>query len=250
MMGALLSNSTPHHVVVASPFQLGWKAVAVRSKQLPQGLLGGAAPALDEGEPVEPDDEPEDEPDEADDEAAEPDEEAVALAEAEAEAEACELPDEPDDDPAEEPAEELADEPDDEPDEEPAEEPALDEADEPAEEPAEAPPPCLGLVCELEELEGRFLFLHTFLRWGEWATMARLACWCLLLSDLASASGALEPNVASTASDATAKMVERMLSMDRKGREHSCLCWRAGGCGEEVLTSGMGAKVNLCGTSH
>lgn len=168
MMGALLSNSTPHQVVVASPFQLGWKAVAVRSKQLPQGLLGGAAPALDEGEPAEepdddpedepeddPEDEPEDEPEEADDEAAAPDEDAVALADAEAEAEACEWPEEPD--------------------EEPAEEPASDEADEPAEEPAEAPPPCLGLVW-LEALAGRFLFLHTFLRWGGWAAMARPTC--------------------------------------------------------------------------
>lgn len=217
MMGALLSNSTPHQVVVASPFQLGWKAVAVRSKQLPQGLLGGAAPALDEGEPAEepePDDEPEDEPDEADDEAAEPEEDAVALAEAEAEAEACEWPEEPDEEPAEEP--------DDEPAEEPAEEPALDEGDEPAEEPAEAPPPCFGLVW-LEALVDCFLFLHTFLRWGGWAAMARPTCRCLLLSDLASASGALKPSVASTAREATAKNEERMMSMDRKGREHSCL---------------------------
>lgn len=41
MMGEVLSNSTPHQVVVASPFQLGWKAVAVKSKQLPHGLQGG-----------------------------------------------------------------------------------------------------------------------------------------------------------------------------------------------------------------
>lgn len=86
-MGADLSNSTPHQVVVASPFQLGWKAVAVRSKQFPQGLLGGAAPALAEGE---------DEPEE--DEEEEEDEEADALAEAEALAEADELDDDPDDD--------------------------------------------------------------------------------------------------------------------------------------------------------
>ena len=49
-MGADLSKLTPHQVVVASPFQLGWKAVAVRSKQLAHGELGGAAPALEEGE--------------------------------------------------------------------------------------------------------------------------------------------------------------------------------------------------------
>lgn len=94
MMGADLSNSTPHHVVVASPFQLGWKAVAVRSKQFPQGLLGGAAPALAEGEEVEPEDE--DDPDEAEDEEDEPAAEAEALPEAEAEAEAL-----ADDEPAE-----------------------------------------------------------------------------------------------------------------------------------------------------
>lgn len=51
-MGAVLSKLTPHQVVVASPFQLGWKAVAVRSKQLPHGLLGGAAPAYLEGVPA------------------------------------------------------------------------------------------------------------------------------------------------------------------------------------------------------
>ena len=39
-IGEDLSNSTPHHVVVASPFQLGWKAVAVKSKHLPQVLFG------------------------------------------------------------------------------------------------------------------------------------------------------------------------------------------------------------------
>lgn len=58
MMGEVLSNSTPHHVVVASPFQLGWKAVAVRSKQLPQGEFGGAAPAYKDGAPdIAPEDE-------------------------------------------------------------------------------------------------------------------------------------------------------------------------------------------------
>ena len=51
-MGAVLSKLTPHQVVVASPFQLGWKAVAVRSKQLPHGLLGGAVPAYLEGDPA------------------------------------------------------------------------------------------------------------------------------------------------------------------------------------------------------
>ena len=80
-----MSNSTPHQVVVASPFQLGWKAVAWRSKQLPQGELGGAAPALLEGEPTsvgveldeEPDEESVDEPEEdaVDEPAEEPDEE-------------------------------------------------------------------------------------------------------------------------------------------------------------------------------
>lgn len=54
MMGEDLSKLTPHQVVVASPFQLGWKAVAVSWKQLPQGLLGGAAPAKVDGLAAEP----------------------------------------------------------------------------------------------------------------------------------------------------------------------------------------------------
>jgi hypothetical protein len=63
-----------------------------------------------------------------------------------------------------------------------------------------------------------------------------------LLSDLASASGALKPSVASTASDATAKNEERMLSMDRKGREHSCLRGSEWMQRREVLTSGIGEQ--------
>lgn len=114
MMGADLSKLTPHQVVVASPFQLGWKAVAVRSKQLPQGLLGGAAPALDAGEV--PDEEDELEEDEEDD-GAEAD--ALALDQAEAEAWDDESDDESDDEPAEDPDEACDDEPDE------ADEPAL-----------------------------------------------------------------------------------------------------------------------------
>lgn len=162
-MGEDLSNSAPHQVVEASPFQLGWKAVAVRSKQLPQGDFGGAAPEED-GEPVD-ELEDEEEEEEAEDEAAEPEAEAEAEADALAEADACELeePDEePDDEPEDEPEEACEPEPEPELDDDPALAPAL----EPAEAFDEEPLPCLGLVLLLVTLEGRFLepFLQTFRR--------------------------------------------------------------------------------------
>ena len=59
-------------------------------------------------------------------------------------------------------------------------------------------------------------FLQTFLRCGVWATMPRLWFWCLLLSDLASVSWTLKLSVLSTASDATAKMVDRIFVSIKK----------------------------------
>lgn len=56
-----------------------------------------------------------------------------------------------------------------------------------------------------------FCFLHTFRRWGAGATMPRTISWCLLLSDLAWVSWMLQPSVLSTASDATAKKVVRIV---------------------------------------